>query len=1128
MRKKLLSLMTALALSATMAPMAFAEPEEAADNAAPESVETDGSAEAILFDTVAEAADSLFDGIASLFGFGGNYGPLTGIDYTSQMAASPITYEGAMFKWEYTEPLEGAYGDISEFAVYTSSDKTEAVIYDGAWFNWSNKYTVSVASNDSTLGTVYVNDGSGDATEVTVEDGTSVVLKAVPTTSAVFEGWYTNSSFTGAALTDANPETTDFDYIVTSSVTLYAKFSAKTTYTVTAGVVTGNDTFGSASADPTGGYEGDSVTVTATANPGYHFVGWYSDPAGNTAVSTINPYTFTIGTSNAEFYAKFEADAPAGPEEGVYGDVSSMGIGSFTSSDKATAVVYEKGAWFNWGSTAAKVTPTVKTKPTAAITYGDKLSAVELTGGAAEADGTPVAGTWTWKNGELKPAAAGTYKAFVVFTPADADAYETVEVEIDVTVNKKSVDVTFPTTTGEYAYGTKLSAITLNGGSTEYGTFAWTNGDAVPAVADTTAEVTFTPTDTANYNYSALTANAAISIKKAEPKITVKPTASGYEIGQAVSAATLSGGTVVNPVNSTTVAGTWSWKDSSVVITVGENNLTVVFTPADAANYTAAETNIVINTSKVTPTVSVKPTADNITVGQKLSDAAITGGKVMDGDAEVAGSWAWAAPDTTPAVGDGQAFAVTFTPENIDKYNTVTDSITVNVVKKTAVIEAAPAAADITEGDKLAVSAITPGVVKDGDTVLEGTWSWKDSEVVPAKGEYTGTVVFTPAADADNYNPIEAEVTITVNEKVQEPDIITGGYNEGVEVKAPVAVEGGVKLEAVPAAGKQFVGWYTKNTDGTYTKLATDTVYTYTGAAGVEIVAVAADAAATSAGITVDTVSGGTASVSGSNSALGDVVTVTATANGGYNFSGWKDASGNIVSTSPSYTFIATGDVTLTPQFTVRRTGGGLGGGGTTTYKVTFVTNNDETVAVQSVVSGKTAVQPAALTKEGYTFDGWYTDAAFTNKFDFSAKITANVTLYAKWTENEKEDDVWKLILYVDNKTALVGGKEVEMDVPATILNDRTMTPSRFVAENLGAEVAWNEDEQLVTITLGDIEIKLTIDSTTAYVNGEAVELDQPATIVNDRTLAPARFVAENLGAKVAWDEAEQMITITK
>lgn len=158
----------------------------------------------------------------------------------------------------------------------------------------------------------------------------------------------------------------------------------------------------------------------------------------------------------------------------------------------------------------------------------------------------------------------------------------------------------------------------------------------------------------------------------------------------------------------------------------------------------------------------------------------------------------------------------------------------------------------------------------------------------------------------------------------------------------------------------------------------------------------------------------------------------------------------------------------------------------------------------------------------------YYTDAAFTNKFDFSAKITANVTLYAKWTENEKEDDVWKLILYVDNKTALVGGKEVEMDVPATILNDRTMTPSRFVAENLGAEVAWNEDEQLVTITLGDIEIKLTIDSTTAYVNGEAVELDQPATIVNDRTLAPARFVAENLGAKVEWDEAEQMITVTK
>ena len=57
--------------------------------------------------------------------------------------------------------------------------------------------------------------------------------------------------------------------------------------------------------------------------------------------------------------------------------------------------------------------------------------------------------------------------------------------------------------------------------------------------------------------------------------------------------------------------------------------------------------------------------------------------------------------------------------------------------------------------------------------------------------------------------------------------------------------------------------------------------------------------------------------------------------------------------------------------------------------------------------------------------------------------------------------------------------------------------------------------------------IEIFIDNVTARVNGKNATLDQPATVLNGRTVVPARFVAENLGATVGWDELENKVTIT-
>ena len=207
-------------------------------------------------------------------------------------------------------------------------------------------------------------------------------------------------------------------------------------------------------------------------------------------------------------------------------------------------------------------------------------------------------------------------------------------------------------------------------------------------------------------------------------------------------------------------------------------------------------------------------------------------------------------------------------------------------------------------------------------------------------------------------------------------------------------------------------------------------------------------------------------------------------------------------------------------------------GRGTSRYTVSFETNGGSKVSNQTVTRNSVMKEPTAPTKENFDFDGWYSDKELKTKYDFSAKVTKSFTLYAKWTEKDASEN--QFILTIGKKDAQVWGKTVANDVAPQIVKDRTMLPARFVAENLGAKVEWDGEKQLVTITgknlqTGkDVTILITIGSDTATVNGENVKLDSPSFIENDRTYTPVRFISEELGASVEWDEATQQVIITK
>ena len=119
-------------------------------------------------------------------------------------------------------------------------------------------------------------------------------------------------------------------------------------------------------------------------------------------------------------------------------------------------------------------------------------------------------------------------------------------------------------------------------------------------------------------------------------------------------------------------------------------------------------------------------------------------------------------------------------------------------------------------------------------------------------------------------------------------------------------------------------------------------------------------------------------------------------------------------------------------------------------------------------------------------------------------------------------------VLTIDEKDADVFGEKASNDVAPKIVKDRTMLPARFVAEKLGATVEWNGEKQEVTVKSDDVTIVITIGAKTALVNDKEVELDSPAFIENDRTYTPIRFISESLGATVNWNGATEQVVITK
>jgi uncharacterized repeat protein (TIGR02543 family) len=144
----------------------------------------------------------------------------------------------------------------------------------------------------------------------------------------------------------------------------------------------------------------------------------------------------------------------------------------------------------------------------------------------------------------------------------------------------------------------------------------------------------------------------------------------------------------------------------------------------------------------------------------------------------------------------------------------------------------------------------------------------------------------------------------------------------------------------------------------------------------------------------------------------------------GYTFAGWYTDAGLTAAFSFSTPIIA--NLQLYAKWNIN------------TYTVSFNSNGGSSVNNQTVNYNATATSPVAPTKTGYTFGGWYSDAGLTSAFNFSTAITANTTLYAKWTINTYT------VSFNSNGGTSVGSQTVNYNTTATSPTAPTKTGYTF------------------------------------------------------------------------------------
>ena len=376
---------------------------------------------------------------------------------------------------------------------------------------------------------------------------------------------------------------------------------------------------------------------------------------------------------------------------------------AFTPADAAN---YENASAGVTLTVNEKLNPVITWPAPEAITYGTALSATQLNASAN------VAGTFAYTPAAGAVLNAGPQTLSLLFTPSDTVTYNSAMSNVSLTVNKATATVALSNLSQTYDGSVKPATVTTTpAGLSVAITY---DGSATVPTAAGIYPVIATIIDA---NYSGTTSGSLI-IAKATPLITWPAPAAIYT-GSALTSLQL------NATSSTAGTFVYTPVSGTVMNAAGVQNLSVAFTPADAANYENASAGVTLTVNEKLNPVITWPAPEAITYGTALSATQ------LNASANVAGTFAY-----TPAAGavlnaGPQTLSLQFTPSDTVAYNSATSNVSLTVNKATATVELSNLSQTYDGSAKPATVTTTPagltvGITYDGSATVPtavGTYS---------------------------------------------------------------------------------------------------------------------------------------------------------------------------------------------------------------------------------------------------------------------------------------------------------------------------------------------------------------------------------------------------------------------
>lgn len=302
--------------------------------------------------------------------------------------------------------------------------------------------------------------------------------------------------------------------------------------------------------------------------------------------------------------------------------------------------------------------------------------------------------------------------------------------------------------------GEKVSDSLLSGGSTQYGTFAWSDAvkDTIPTVGTSSYKVVFTPSADTEKNYE------TISVKEKEISLTVNAKSlTGAQVAVSGSytytgqAQIPAADAVTVQLDGETIPNDWYTISASDNTNAGQATVTVT----GKGNYTGTASGT-FTIGKATPNPTT-PTELNAVYGSTLKDVPLPSG------------WAWDTPDTSVGNVGEKTFAATYTEDNSGNYNTVQKNLTVKVAKKAVTVTALDKNAYI--GSNVP-DLSNPEAGKDykveglvGADTMSGAVTLTYAQTPDMNKAGKTTINITGTLSNDNYDIIYANGTLTISNR---------------------------------------------------------------------------------------------------------------------------------------------------------------------------------------------------------------------------------------------------------------------------------------------------------------------------------------------------------------------------